>query len=29
MAESIRGKSTSESWADEVLALLWPALAAE
>lgn len=29
MAESIRGKSTNESWADEVLALLWPALAAE
>ena len=27
MAESIRGKSTSESWAGEVLALLWPALA--
>ena len=29
MAESIRGKETSESWADEVLALLWPALAAD
>jgi len=29
MAESIRGKSTGEGWADEVLALLWPALAAE
>ena len=28
MAESIRGKSTNENWADEVLALLWPALAA-
>ena len=28
MAESIRGKETSETWADDVLALLWPALAA-
>jgi len=28
MAESIRGKETSESWADDVLGLLWPALAA-
>lgn len=26
MAESIRGKSTSEEWADEVLGLIWPAL---
>lgn len=28
MAESIRGKETSERWADDVLGLLWPALAA-
>jgi AcrR family transcriptional regulator len=28
MAESIRGKETSEHWADDVLGLLWPALAA-
>jgi AcrR family transcriptional regulator len=28
MAESIRGKSTGDSWADEVLGLLWPALQA-
>jgi AcrR family transcriptional regulator len=28
MAESIRGKSTGEGWADEVLGLLWPALKA-
>jgi len=28
MAESIRGKETSETWADDVLGLLWPALAA-
>ena len=29
MAESIRGKQTSENWADEVLGLLWPAISAE
>jgi AcrR family transcriptional regulator len=28
MAESIRGKSTGDGWADEVLGLLWPALQA-
>lgn len=28
MAESIRGKERDESWADDVLRLLWPALAA-
>ncbi len=28
MAESIRGKERDEAWADDVLGLLWPALAA-